>query len=138
MTRTLGVGRILVIESDAETRGMLVKFFVAQGYRVEQAGDGEEGLYRAHEAEAPYDVVLLDDHLPDATGLEMLPALRAVGPDSLVILMSQSCLHQRFFEAMRCGASDFLQKPVWPQEALRVVACGIRTRRNGFAAEAVG
>ena len=129
MTPILGVSRILVIESDEEERAVLVRFLAAQGFRVDQAGDGEEGLYRAHEAETPYDVVLLDDHLPDATGLEMLPALRAATPESLTVFMSESSDRQRFFEAMACGAYEFLQKPPWLQEALRVVTRGIREQR---------
>jgi len=131
------VGRILVVESDAETRRNLSRFLAAHGYHVDEAGDGEEGLDRAGGADLPYDIILLDDHLPDATGLEMLSALRAVSRGSLVVFMSPSGARERFFEAMACGAYEFLQKPLWLQEALRIVARGIRERRNGFVAEAV-
>ncbi len=135
--RLSGVGRILVIESDAEARKILTESFAAQGYRVAGAGDGMEGLYLAREAEVPYDVVLLDDHLPDATGLEMLPALRVVSPGSLLVFMSHSSPRKRFFEAMAGGAYEFLQKPLWLQEAWRIVARALRERRNGIAEEAV-
>lgn len=137
MAPASGVSRILVIESDAEARSNLAQFLAAHGYHVDEAGDGEEGLYRAHEAESSYDIVLLDDHLPDAAGLDMLPALKIVAPGALVVLMSCSSARERFFDAMACGAYEFLQKPLWLQEALRIVARGIRERRNGFVAEAV-
>lgn len=138
MAERCEVGRILVIESDADIRQSLSQFFAAHGYSLDEADDGEEGLYRAHEATIPYDIVLLDDHLPDAAGLDMLPALRAVSPGSLVVFMSHSSARERFFEAIAAGAYEFLQKPPWPQEALRVVARGIRERRNGFVADAIG
>jgi DNA-binding NtrC family response regulator len=59
----------------------------------------------------------------------MLPALRAATPDSLVVFMSESGAHQRFYDAMACGAYEFLQEPPWLQETLRVVTRGIREQR---------
>ncbi len=130
----LSSGRVLVIEADRETRRLLADCLAAHGYYVEEAADGEAGLYLAHEAVAPFDLVLLDDELPDATVLEMLPALRAVAAASLVVVMSAATGRGVFYDAITRGAYDVVQKPPWLADVLRVVRLGVQERRAGLGA----
>ena len=121
-------GRILIVEGDAETRELLAGFLTSHGYHVDEAADGEAGLYLVYEAETPYDLVLLDDHLPDATAREMLPALRALAAGSRVAVMSDATSCGVFYEVRARGAYEVIQKPPWLRDVLQVVARGLGER----------
>src|SRR5260370_38731993 len=79
-------GSILIIDDEAAIRESLQTLLELEGYRVEIAEDGEEGLARI--ATEPFDVALLDYALPGRNGLEILAHIRDRDPQLAVIMIT--------------------------------------------------
>lgn len=132
MTRT-----ILLVDDDAEVLNMLGLFFEKKGWAVQRAAE-VNGAMDLYERDRP-DLVLLDLHLPGASGLHFLEVVRARDPDATVIMLTGQADVPTAVEAMRLGAENFLTKPV-ELKHLEVVSerafekADLR-RRNRFFAE---
>ena len=82
-----GNGKILLVEDDAETAAYLAKGLLQEGHSVEQASNGQDGLFRA--TDGTFDlIVLLDRMLPALDGLSVLKALRAAQIETPVLILS--------------------------------------------------
>ncbi len=101
--------RVLVIDDDAEIRGVLVELLRGRGYEANAASTGEEGLNLV--AASPPNVIILDIHLPDAIGTGLLPRFTALSPDVEVILMSGDATIDSAIEGIRKHAYDYVTKP---------------------------
>src|SRR5258707_1366904 len=69
-------GCILIIDDEAEIRESLQTLLEFEGYEVEAAANGEQGISKL--GDRPFDLVLLDLALPDRNGIELLPEIRAL------------------------------------------------------------
>jgi DNA-binding NtrC family response regulator len=107
--------RILIIDDEAAIRESLETLLALEGYAVEAAVNGEEGLV-AIERNA-YDLVLLDLALPGKNGLEILGLIRERHPSLPVIMITAYGKVDNVVEAIRTGAQNFVQKP-WDNEKL--------------------
>jgi len=107
--------KILVIDDEAGIRESLEVLLTLEGYRVEMAIDGEEGL--AMLEQRSYDLVLLDLALPGQTGLELLPQIHERYPELPVVMITAYGTVDNVVEAVRAGAENFVQKP-WDNEKL--------------------
>lgn len=106
-------GRILVVDDAAANRDLLVRLLEKRGYTVAQAGDGAEALRMLHEAEEPYELVLLDILMPEVNGWETLQRLKAderLG-ETPVIMISGLDETDAVVRCLELGAEDFVQKP---------------------------
>jgi DNA-binding NtrC family response regulator len=108
-------GSILIIDDEVAIRESLQTLLEFEGYQVETAASGEEGL--AHMAERIYDLVLLDYALPDRNGLEILAEIRDRDPQYAVIMITAYGTVENAVKAIQGGAANFLQKP-WDNEKL--------------------
>ncbi len=99
---------LLLIDDDADVLRSVGDYFERIGYEVSRATTGGDGI-DAFERLRP-DVVILDLHLPDMGGLEVLERLRAIG--AAVILMTGQGDIETAVRAMQLGAENFLTKPV--------------------------
>ena len=112
--------RVLVIEDNAMVANVYRATLAREGYRVEVAADGQQGL-SAVEREAP-DLVMLDLMLPKVPGLEVLRAIRAQLPDVPVIVTSNSFTNERMDSVWAAGATQVLTKASSsPKEIARIV-----------------
>ena len=109
---------MLVIEADYSSRDLLAQILTTAGYRVAVAPDGNTGLLLAQKLDA--DVVLLDYHLVDPTGLEVLKGLReqAGAPVTTVLLFKSDDSPSVITEALHHGATNFALRPFEPVELL--------------------
>jgi DNA-binding NtrC family response regulator len=107
--------RILVIDDEAGIRESLEVLLTLEGYTVEMAVDGEEGL--AMLEKRSYDLTLLDLALPGQTGLELLPQIHERYPELPVVMITAYGTVDNVVEAVRAGAENFVQKP-WDNEKL--------------------
>ena len=123
-----GAGRILVVEDRDSLRRMLERALAQEGYEVDSAAAGEAGMSRL--AERPYDLVLTDLKLPDASGLQVLAASRAAQPEVPVVVLTGYGTVGAAVEAMKLGAYDFLEKPVEIDDLARLIARAIGERRG--------
>ncbi len=101
--------RILVVDDDAEIRGMLEQFIAMQGHEARSVADGAAAL--AALADGRPDVVLLDIQMPEVDGIEILRAIHQAAPDVKVIMMSGAADVELAQATLAHGAFDFVPKP---------------------------
>jgi len=106
---------ILVIDDEAGIRESLEVLLTLEGFGVRTAIDGEQGL-KILEVDT-FDLVLLDLALPGQSGLELLPQIKDLQPDTPVIMITAYGTVDNVVEAIRSGAENFIQKP-WDNEKL--------------------
>src|SRR5580698_4694621 len=107
--------RILIIDDESAIRESLETLLALEGYTIELAINGEEGLDRIEHNY--YDLVLLDLALPGKNGLEILHLIRERQPALPVIMITAYGKVDNVVEAIRTGAQNFVQKP-WDNEKL--------------------
>jgi two-component system response regulator MprA len=118
--------RILVIDDDPRIRTVVRRGLAYEGYRVVEAGTGEEGLEKAREY-LP-DVVILDVMMPGIDGLEVTRRLRAAGDDVAILMLTARDEVKDRVEGLETGADDYLVKPFNFEELLARVHALLRRR----------
>src|SRR5712692_9004482 len=108
-------GCILIIDDEIEIRESLQTLLELEGYEVETAANGEDGLSKL--GDRPFDLVLLDLALPGRSGIDLLPEIRALDAQLPVIIITAYGTVEDAVRAMQGGAGNFLQKP-WDNEKL--------------------
>jgi two-component system, OmpR family, response regulator PhoP len=122
--------RILVVEDDADLREQLSRHLRGDGYAVDSAPDGEEGLYRA--TEFPLDAAVVDLGLPQLSGIDLIRKVRKLGRSFPILILTARDRWQSKVEGLEAGADDYLVKPFQPEEMLARVRALIR-RSGGWA-----
>ena len=113
--------RLLLIEDDAILRLGLKRQLEADGYRVDLAVDGEDGLFQAREY--PLDLAIVDLGLPKVNGLTVVQTLRAEGRTLPILILTARGSWQDKVTGLEAGADDYLVKPFeYPELAARVKA----------------
>ena len=115
--------RILVVDDDAHIVSSLRRALVYEGYDVQTAGDGIEGLARAREA--PPDLVILDVMMPGLDGIEVCRRLRAEGEVAILMLTARDGTSDRV-RGLDSGADDYLVKPFAYEELMARVRALLR------------
>lgn len=124
-------GRILVVEDDDRLAEYIGQGLTEEGYVVDRAADGRDGLFLATDSQ--FDTVILDRMLPGMDGLAVLKALRAGGVATPVIVLSALGDTDARIDGLNAGADDYLAKPFSFAELLaRVQAL---QRRSGGSAQ---
>jgi DNA-binding NtrC family response regulator len=108
-------GSVLIIDDEAAIRESLETLLELEGYGVESAGSGEEGLARI--GERSFDLVLLDLALPDRNGMDLLAEIHLQDPGLSIIMVTAYGTVENAVKAMQAGAANFVQKP-WDNEKL--------------------
>ena len=101
--------KILVIEDDRTTADFIVKSLTGEGFVVDHAADGRDGLF--HATDGSYDAIVLDRMLPGMDGMAVLAALRAAKVATPVIILSNLGAVDARVEGLTSGANDYLVKP---------------------------
>jgi two-component system response regulator PhoP len=113
--------RLLLIEDDAALRIGLARQLEADGYRVDQAADGADGLFQA--SEYPVDLAIVDLGLPKVNGITVVQRLRAEGRTIPILILTARGSWQDKVVGLEAGADDYLVKPFeYPELAARVKA----------------
>ena len=113
--------RLLLIEDDAALRLGLARQLEAGGYRVDQAADGEDGLFQAREY--PVDLAIVDLGLPKLNGLTVVQHLRAEGRTMPILILTARGSWQDKVVGLEAGADDYLVKPFeYPELLARIKA----------------
>jgi DNA-binding NtrC family response regulator len=107
---TVSPFRLLVVDDEPLQLELVRGFLTKRGFEVETAADGEQALERFRRARV--DVVLTDQKMPGMSGLELIPAVRAIDPDVAVIVITAYGTIEDAVAAIKAGATDYLTKPV--------------------------
>ncbi|MBN2232533.1 MAG: sigma-54-dependent Fis family transcriptional regulator [Deltaproteobacteria bacterium] len=113
----VGQGRLLIVEDNRSLRESLREVFLADGFLVDEAADGQSALQLLDRLQ--YDVIITDIKMPNVGGIEVLRGAKAVNSSTVVIVMTGYGTVESAVEAMKLGAFDYLQKP-FPLEELRL------------------
>lgn len=103
------MSNILIVDDEKAIRKTLSEILSYEGYKIEEASDGEEGLRRFRDK--TFDVVLCDIKMPKIDGIEFLDKVREVNPDVPVIMISGHGTIETAVEAVKKGAYDYIAKP---------------------------
>jgi len=101
--------KILVVDDEPEVRKLMEHFLIDKGYEVRVAGNGREGL-DALDTFTP-DLVLLDMHMPELDGAEMLKQLAIRSPTLPVIMVTVNEDVETTSRLLQLGAADYVPKP---------------------------
>ena len=101
--------RLLLIEDDTEVASYLSKGLREEGFVVDQAHDGQQGLFLATSEE--YDFMIIDRMLPALDGLVIVKSIRAAGISTPVLILSALGEVDDRVEGLQAGADDYLIKP---------------------------
>jgi two-component system response regulator PhoP len=113
--------RLLLVEDDAALRRGLARQLEADGYRVDQSADGEDGLFQAREY--PVDLAIIDLGLPKLGGIKVVQSLRAEGRALPILILTARGGWQDKVVGLEAGADDYLVKPFeYPELAARIKA----------------
>ncbi|NOX42818.1 MAG: response regulator transcription factor [Gammaproteobacteria bacterium] len=116
--------RILVIEDEAPLRELLIKCLKEQGYAVDVATDGEEGLYLG--LEFPFDAAIIDLGLPIIEGIDVIRQLRERDKAFPILILTARGRWQEKVAGLEAGADDYMVKPFHIEELLARVKVLLR------------
>ena len=119
--------KILVVEDDQTTREFVVKALSQQGFVVDSATDGKEGLMMVISCE--YQLVILDRMLPSLDGVKVLAAMRATDNSTPVLILSALDSVEQRVEGLTAGSDDYLTKPFALAELLARVNIILRRHK---------
>jgi diguanylate cyclase (GGDEF)-like protein len=119
MSETTDRARVLIIDDEPHIRNILAET-LKENYDCQMAASAEEGLEILQSK--PFSMVISDINMKGITGLEMVPEILAVAPDTVVIIMSGAQTMENAVGALRAGAFDYLMKPF----DLRLVQAAVR------------
>jgi DNA-binding response OmpR family regulator len=118
--------RILVVEDEKKVASFIKKGLEEEGYAVDLAADGREGLVLA--LDGIHDLIVLDLNLPKLDGLEVLQELRKAKIKAPVLLLSIRAMIEDKVLGLDAGADDYLTKPFSFQELLARIRALFRRR----------
>ncbi len=119
--------RVLTVEDDAVTANEIVSELTQRGFAVEWVDNGRDGMARAMSDE--YDAITLDRMLPGVDGLSILTAMRTVGIQTPVLMLSALGDVDERVRGLRAGGDDYLTKPFDPEELTARLEVLLRRRQ---------
>lgn len=121
-------GRVLVIDDDPGTLDGFRSVLEASGFTVVTTLSGAEGVCQA--ARQHFDVVLADLRLPDCSGLDILPDMKAAGITAPILIITGYATVASAVKAIQLGAFDVTEKPLIGDELLAIVNKAITSGRR--------
>jgi DNA-binding NtrC family response regulator len=113
---------VLIVDDESLILWSLAETLTDHGYGVLQAGDGQGAVKALQDTPWPVDVIMLDYRLPDSNGLQLLGKIRAMSPQSRVVLMTAYGTPEVVSEALRLGVFCVVSKPLEMQEVADLVS----------------
>jgi two-component system alkaline phosphatase synthesis response regulator PhoP len=127
--------RILLVEDEPGLRLTVSDLLLSEGYQVDTAADGPEGLAKG--ARREFDLIVLDVMLPGKNGFDVCRELRQQGVDTAILMLTAKTQVTDRVVGLKLGADDYLAKPFNPAELLaRVEALLRRVAKKGRVAVA--
>ena len=119
---------LLIVEDEAGITSFLRQGLEEEGYAVDVAEEGKQGLAMA--LSGNYDLLLLDWMLPNVTGVELCRRFREKYPSTPVIFLTAKDTVQETIEGLQSGANDYIKKPFHFEELLERIRVQLRSKVN--------
>jgi len=119
-------GSILIIDDEPNIREVLVTALSREGYLVDGAGDGLEGIKKAESTF--YDLVITDIRMPGMDGMQVLQKVLEIQPEMYVIIITAYATIENAVQAMKMGACDYIEKPFRLEEVKLIVERALKQR----------
>jgi DNA-binding response OmpR family regulator len=119
---------ILIIDDEPNLRRSLGMILQHAGYTVTTAATAEEALHLLQAG--AYDLAFLDIKLPDQSGIQLLPQIKAIYPEMPVLILTAHATLDTAIEAVRSGARDYLLKPIDPEDILKRVENTLKEHKH--------
>lgn len=127
--------RILLIEDDPAFAQIIENFLGRKKYEVHTVPDLKEGSAAIHKES--YDLVLLDYHLPDGTGFDLIKEMTEAGMKTPVVMMTGFHDIRTAVRAIHMGARNYITKPVNPEELLMVISEALQDKDTSVSHDGV-
>ncbi len=127
--------KILLVEDDRETGKYIVKGLNENGYTVDYAAEGNDGLYLAMNNE--YDLIIMDRMLPGIDGLSIIKMLRSVEKKTPILILSALGDVDEKVKGLKAGGDDYLTKPYAFSELLARIEALVRRNSKEFAKQSL-
>src|SRR5579862_1159291 len=111
--------RILIIDDDVDMCGLLSRYLQRKGFEVDTAHNGAKGIAKVKDSK--FDVVLCDFRLGDKEGSQVLREIKALNPETIVIIITGYSDIKIAVDVIKAGAFDYITKPLIPDEVLNVL-----------------
>jgi len=129
--------RILIVDDELIMRESLAGWLERDGYVIETAASGEEGLERLKETR--FDILLVDIKMDGMSGLDVLEKVKSTDPDVAVVMITAYGSISTAIDAMKKGAYEYLLKPFDPNELgvliEKIIETQAQARENLFLRE---
>jgi DNA-binding NtrC family response regulator len=102
--------RILVIDDDEETRSLLKDFLEEDGFVTDSVCNGSDALRKL--AKQPFDLIITDIRMPALTGLDILPVIKRLQPETSIIVITAFGSEEVYRRSFERGATVYLEKPL--------------------------
>jgi two-component system response regulator PhoP len=122
--------RALVVEDDPSLRELVARYFTDEGFVVDSAADGEQGLYMA--TEYPLDLAIVDLGLPKVSGVDSVKLARKKGRASPILILTARDGWESKVAGLEAGADDYVVKP-FHKEELMARARALLRRTGGWS-----
>jgi len=120
------IKRILIIDDSTEMCSLLSNYLQREKYETDEAYSGAAGL--KHMEKTEYGLVLCDYRLPDFDGIELIPRMKRLQPDTPIIIMTAYADVKTSIRCIRLGALDYITKPIHHQEMFGLVKDALSSR----------
>ena len=119
-------GKVIIVEDNVEVLESLSEILTSEGYEVETATSGEEGIKKCRTEQ--FSLALLDIKLPDIEGTQVLEVLHKEFPDMVKIMITGHPSLENAVASLKRGADAYLMKPINPANLLKVLDEKMRER----------
>ena len=120
--------RILVVDDEEIVRISCKKCLTPEGYDVDVAANGFEGMQLMQAAQ--YDLILTDLKMPEMDGMEFIVKAKASQPDTRIIMITGYSTVEHAVKAMRLGAYNYVEKPFTPEALIAAAREALETKRE--------
>lgn len=120
--------KILIVDDEIDIGQLLSKFLEKKGYSTAYASSGKKGLEEAKKTS--YNLVLCDFRLPDMDGLDAIQKFKAIDQNIKIIIITGYSDIKTAVKCMKSGASEYVTKPIYPEEILMSVKKALKEKDN--------
>jgi two-component system response regulator AtoC len=129
------IDRVLIAEDEPDIRDYLAISLRCRGYEVEQAENGNEVLSFLKQKDNGVSLVLLDIMMPWKDGIETLREIRQLDKNIPVVMLSGISAATTIIQTMKCGADDYLTKPVTDEQLFGMIESTLATHEAAHASK---